>query len=37
LLISRAQNNSWIFSGQGDLSNPFLAGREQLPEGQNVL
>jgi len=32
----RARNNSWIYAGQGDLSNPILAGRDQLLEGQNV-
>jgi len=36
LLIYRAQNNSWICAGQGDLSTPLLAGRDQLLEGQNV-
>jgi len=32
-----ARNNSWICAGQGDLSNPLLAGHDQLLEGQNVF
>jgi len=33
----RAQNNSWIYAGQDDLSNQFLAGHDQLLEGQTLL
>jgi len=32
----RARNNSQICAGQGDLSNPLLAGRDQLLEGKNI-
>jgi len=31
-----ALNNSLICAGQGELSNPLLAGPDQLLEGQNV-
>jgi len=34
--MSRARNNSWICAGHGDLSNPLLAGHDQLLECQNV-
>jgi len=33
----RARNNSWIYAGQGGLSNPFLADRDLLLEGQNAF
>jgi len=35
--VHRAQNNSWIYAGQGELSYPLLAGHDQLLEGQNVF
>jgi len=33
----KKKKNSCICTGQGDLSNPLLAGRDQLLEGQNVF